>query len=179
MICKRLEVCLNEELSGINTKSCKNNASMCIESSDRRSEVKCEEKRKKYILQNSMKNHVISYRMDGGIIVLDATVPEGTSKCDYLFVDNAGEPIAILIELKGVDVAKAIKQIKGTLDIFKDFFKSFAHVYGRAVVTSSTPNLKASPDYVNLVNLLKKTYNGNVKIVNQQFIEKDVDLDKE
>lgn len=176
MICIKLETCMKNELAGGKSFSCDIG---CIESSDKRSEVKCEEKRKKYILQNTAKNHVISYKMDGGIIVLDSNVPQGTSKCDYLYVVDTKELSAILIELKGVDVARAIKQISETLNIYRNFFKSFAHIYGRVVVTSSTPNLKASPDYVNLVNLLKKTYHGNLKIAKQQFVEKDAELDRE
>lgn len=176
MICNKLEACMKHELAGGKSSFC--NIS-CIESSDKRSEVKCEEKRKKYILQNTTKNHVISYKMDDGIIVLDSNVPQGTSKCDYLYVVDTKELTAILIELKGIDVAKAIKQISETLNLFKNFFKNFTHIYGRVIVTSSTPNLKASPDYVNLVNLLKKKYNGNLKIVKQQFVEKDMELDRE
>jgi hypothetical protein len=61
----------------------------------------------------------------------------------------------------------------------KTFLKKFSHVYGRVIVTSSTPNLKASPDYVNLVKLIKKTYHGNIKIVKNQFFEKDINLAEE
>lgn len=52
------------------------------------------------------------------------------------------------------------------------------YVYARAVVTSSTPNLKATPAYVNLEKMLRQTYNGNIKICERQFYEKDTDLDK-
>ncbi len=179
MICGKLELCVNGELSGKTFLKCDNGRTKCIESSDKRSAVRCEEKRKKYVLENTLKSHVILYRMDGGIIALDAAVPEGTSKCDYLFVVNMAEQAAILTELKGVDVSKALKQIYGTLLLYQDFLKKFSHVYGRVIVTSSTPNLKASPDYVNLVKLIKKTYHGNIKIVKNQFFEKDIDLAKE
>lgn len=179
MICKRLEQCVEEELAGAGHAKCYNKNVVCIESSDKRPEVKCEEKKKKYVLQNTMKNYVISYRMDGGIVVLDSTVPEGTSKCDYLYVVNGKERTVILIELKGVDAAKAIKQIRETLINFKDFFKKFEYVYGRVIVAASTPNLKASPEYVKLVKLLKSTYKGNIKIAKLQYIEKDGELSKE
>lgn len=72
-----------------------------------------------------MRNHIISYKMDGGIIAVDKYVPEGTNKCDYLYVINNSESIAILTELKGVNVSKALKQISDTLFLFKDFSKSF------------------------------------------------------
>lgn len=49
---------------------------------------------------------------------------------------------------------------------------------GRAIVVSSTPDLKADPKYVNLLKLLKKEYHGNIKIEERQFTERDVDLIK-
>ncbi|MDY2651928.1 MULTISPECIES: hypothetical protein [Eisenbergiella] len=180
MICNKLQLCVNSQLFVKTPPECTNhNKSFCIESSDKRPSVKCVEKKKKYILENTMKNHIISYKMDGGIIAVDKYVPEGTNKCDYLYVINNSESIAILTELKGVNVSKALKQISDTLFLFKDFFKKFSHVYGRAIVTSSTPDLKASPEYVNLVKLIRNTYHGNVKISKQQFSEKDIELSKD
>lgn len=40
-----------------------------IETSDRRSAVKCEENKKGDVLENTKKNHVILYKVEGGIIV--------------------------------------------------------------------------------------------------------------
>lgn len=179
MICNRLELCVEEVLSGKHPEKCGNHSERCIVSADRRSEIKCEEKKKKYILENSMKNQVISFRMDGGIIVVDSSVPDKLNKCDFLFVVHSQERSAILIELKGMDVPKALKQIQETLNLYRDFWKGFAHIYGRIIVVSSTPDLKANPGYVNRVKTLKKTYHGNVKIVRRQFREKDLDLSKE
>ena len=85
---------------------------------------------------------------------------------------------AILTELKGVDVTHSSKQIDGTLSQFKALFSTFNHVYGRVVVTSSTPNIKASPNYVNLVKKLRNNYRGNLKITEKQLVEKDIDLSK-
>lgn len=176
MICENLSSCLDENLAGRLPAKCGNDSKQCIMSSDARPEVNCEQKKKKYILENTQKNHVISYQMDGGIIVVDRTVPEGTNKCDNLFIINADELTAILIELKGKNVPHALDQIQGSLDLYKGLWKKFSHVYGRAVVTSSTPDLKASPKYVNLSELLKKKYHGNIKIEERQFKEKDIQL---
>lgn len=177
MICSRLPLCAKEQFDEKKIFECMNhNFSSCIESSDRRSKVKCEERRKKYILENTRKNHIISYKMDGGIIVLDRTVPDGTCKCDYLFLINDSESSAVLIELKGVDVTYALKQIHGTLTKFRNFFQTFHHTYGRIIVTSSVPNLKASPDYVNLLRMVRQSFDGNIKIVEKEFLEKDVEL---
>ncbi len=85
-------------------------------------------------------------------------------------------PTVVLTELKGVNVPKALIQLKGTILLYKNIFSKFGHVYARAIVTSSTPNLKASPEYVNLERMIRKDYKGNIKIVEKQFIEKDIEL---
>ena len=176
MICRKLEQCINRELISNSLEKCDNQNRMnCIESSDRRSAVKCEENKKRYVLENTKKNHVILYKMDGGIIA-DKSVPLNTSKCDYLFVIGDATPIAVLTELKGVNVPKALNQLKATLLLYKNVFCKLGHVYARAIVTSSTPNLKASPEYVNLERMIRKDYKGNIKIVEKQFNEKDIEL---
>lgn len=43
-------------------------------------------------------------------------------------------------------------------------------------MASSTPNIKASPNYVNLVKKLQNNYRGNLKITEKQLAEKDIDL---
>lgn len=50
------------------------------------------------------------------------------------------------------------------------------HIYGRIVVSSSTPNLKATLGYVKLARMLKQRYHGNLKIKERQLQEKDVEL---
>lgn len=179
MICSRLMECTKEEVSQEKKTLCMNgNRPECVHVSDKRSEVKCEEKGKKYILKNTMKNHIILYQIDGGVIVADKLVPEGTSKCDFLFVICKQNPEAILTELKGVDVRKSLKQLEGTLRLFKDYFRTFSKIYGRVIVTSSTPKLKATPEYVKLVKLLSGTYHGNLRIEERQFTETDTELEQ-
>ena len=179
MICDNLKKCIDGQLASVPIKNCSNhNIGKCIESSDNRSSVKCEENRKKYVFENTKKKHVISYKMDEGIVVEDRTVPSNTNKCDYLFVVNDLELTAILTELKGVNVQKSLEQINATLLLYKDVFKNFKRVYARSIVTSSTPNLKATPAFTNLERMLRQSYNGNIKICERQFFEKDIELDK-
>ena len=178
MICTKLEQCMDARLNDTIVQRCDNDNVKCVESSDNRSEVKCEEKKKKYILVNTKRKKVISYKMDGGVVLEDRTVPHNTNKCDNLFVIDDLSKIAILIELKGVDVLKSLVQLKGTLELYKSTFKNFGHVYARAIVTSATTNIKATPEYVNLVKVIRQTYKGNVKIVERQFKERDIDLEK-
>lgn len=179
MICNYLQQCINNESQQNTTHACpNNNHASCIESADRRREVKCEENHKKYILVNTLNRYVISYKMDGGIIVVDRTVPNGTNKCDYLYTvfTESNTRDAVLIELKGKDIPKALDQIKSTLQLFPDVFRTCTHVYGRIVVTSSFPNLKSRPEYVNLSRTLAGIFHGNLKIYERQYTEKDVEL---
>lgn len=178
MICEDLEKCIARTIKGEEPEKCNNRKDECIESSDERSSVKCEEKKKRYILNNTRKKHVVSYKMDGGIICLDATVPAQTPKCDYLYVVEGERPAAILVELKGVDVRKAMGQIDSTLMLFPKFFRSCSNVYGRIVVSSSIPRLKAEPSYLKLQRKLMTSYGGNLKIQERQLEEKDTELDK-
>jgi len=177
MICNKLELCITKEISGEHIHGCPNILTRCIKSSDKRSEVKCEEKKKRYIYENTMKNTVVLYRMDDGIVTVDAFVPEKVCKCDYLLAANIeGENMAVLVELKGIDVAKALEQIQGTLKLYEKVFRKFSHVYGRVVVASSVPNLKASPKYVNLAKILQQKYRGNIVISERELREKDIAL---
>ena len=64
MICDKLGECLDRQILKQPMESCANNNVECIEVSDNRPYVKCEEKGKKYILENTEKNHVISYKID-------------------------------------------------------------------------------------------------------------------
>ena len=57
MICGNLEKCIARTIKGEETENCNNRKDECIESSDERSSVKCEEKKKRYILKNKRKKH--------------------------------------------------------------------------------------------------------------------------
>ena len=177
MICDRWQACVKSQFIEGTLPICVNqNRDHCIESSDCRSKVKCEEKRKWYILENTKKERVLCYKMDGGIILQDRLVPEGTCKCDYVLFTGGLKGKVILVELKGVDVAHALKQLSGTLLLFRTFFQTFSQVHGRIVVTSMAPNIKATPDYVNLVRFLRKNFHGTIKITERELMEKDIEL---
>lgn len=180
MICNSLKACIEQEIVKDTGHTCVNSREGCIISSDDRSEVKCEERRKKYVLKNTKRNHVICYKVDGGIVAVDSSVPPELKKCDYLYAvsDKDYHMNAILAELKGVDVGKALVQLYNTLKLFPDVFKECGHVYARAIVTSAMPNLRTRPEYVKLAKLLKGTYHGNLKVVEKQFCETDMELER-
>lgn len=170
MICQNLEACVKQTIVGELSYTCDNGKANCINSSDTRLYIKCEERKKKYTLVNSERKKVTSYHMDGGIVT------DVVSKCDYLYAIEGQKPIVILIELKGVDVLKAMTQIDNTLTLFKSFFDNCSNVYGRIVVASAVPKLNANPIYVKLYKKLAKSYKGNLKVGSIQFIEKDTEL---
>lgn len=181
MICKNLKDCIEQEAQGKEKRGCVHERNVCIKSADRRPQVKCEEHRKKYILKNTKKNLVLHYKMDGGIIILDKNVPAEQKKCDdlYIICEKENHKSAVLAELKGVNVGKALEQLHSTLKLFPEVFKECEHVYARAVVTSSMPNFRTRPEYVKLMKLLKSSYRGNLKIAEKQFCEEDIELYKE
>lgn len=44
------------------------------------------------------------------------------------------------------------------------------------MVSSSTPNIRANPNYVKLEKKIRTMYQGNIKISKVQFKEKDAEL---
>jgi hypothetical protein len=139
----------------------------CIISSDVRSKVKCSEKGKSYVLDNKQNNHIVVYRVDGGVI------SQGLKKCDYMFVSE--KELAILIELKGCNVSDAFKQIDSTLNEYNDLFVNMKGVFGRIIAISSIPDIRNKPEYVKLSKKLIKLH-GNLKIGEIKMVEEDKDI---
>lgn len=128
------------ELSVINRyKDCPNEIdnNICKMQMGKVPKVSCGEKASRYCLQNDEKRMIILYRMDGGVIVYDESV-NGIQKCDYLYVigEKDNYEAAILVELKGEKIAIACNQIISTLELYKDYFSLFLHVYARIVGSS-------------------------------------------
>lgn len=176
MICKEINKCFQSAIG--NKKGICSIGQNCIISADRRSKVTCEESRRTYCLKNDGK-FIMNCRIDGGAIKEDKTVPNGLQKCDFLYFIKSIEDIAILIELKGVMIKKAIQQILSTFKIYGELLKSYSKVYVRIIVTSSVPKIKSDPDYIKLSKLVKGTYKGNVKIKTVKYEESILELEKE
>ncbi len=92
----------------------------CIAFLDTRSQAKCEENGKTYILDQSKKiprYEIMKFHIDMGVI----TEPEASTvdKCDYvLLIKDPPEGkggTAVLVELKGKDTKHALKQLRATL----------------------------------------------------------------
>lgn len=177
MKCDKVAACSEALFSGGFMSGCPNDREHCLESSDNRSRVKCEEKGKKYILENTMKNQVLSYKMDGGIILEDSNVPVGINKCDHMLLVKTEKPTVILVELKGTDVKHVMKQISSTVDLFSSLWHKMDHVYGRIAAVSAVPKIHADPDYTKLTGKLLKL-GGNLKVEGRIFEESDTELGK-
>ena len=174
MICNRLELCVSDCEVNDSIAVCCNKINKCIQSNDNRSKVKCEENKMVYQYENEDREKILCLRMDGGIIVEDATVPSGTKKCDYvIYVYN--DKIVILVELKGTDIATALEQIDNSLTLFESFYKKSKNVYARIVPACSQPMLLSNPKYVKVHNKLKKL-NGNILIKERFLSEAKNDL---
>lgn len=175
MICENTLECFTEICKGKETNECPNTKPNCIMSSDKRKIISCTENKKTYQYENTSQNLVVSYVMDGGIIKNDRTVPQKTDKCDYMIMVNGNEVNAILVELKGVSVLKAIEQLDATLERHKKMWSKVSNVYARAIVASAVPKLKADPKYVKLNHKVKQ-YHGNIKVWEQKHMEKEAEL---
>jgi hypothetical protein len=160
MICDKLSDCIDqvEKNQGCVRED------VCVKFYDDRSKPSCNEKGKSYsIINPERKYKVLSLHMDGGVITEDKQTPSNFSKCDYLFVfKDPKQPTAFLIELKGKSTSDAIDQISHTLEIFRDELQGCKRVYGRIVNTSSIPNIKNNPDFIELYKDLKKLH-GDLK----------------
>ena len=170
MVCDKSEICFFDMLKIQGGFDCQKKP-LCLQFCDKRSELICREKGKEYRLKNRNNQYkILSMRIDGGVITTDKYTPQGISKCDYLFlIDSDPSPVAILIELKGTDLNKAISQIESTLDLFENAFKKCKKVYGRIVYAGGTPKIRNTPKFIALQRKLK-SMNGSL-LANEVLVE--------
>lgn len=178
MICERWGTCIGECLREDRPSACKNhlnNLTRCILSCDSRSKITCRDHGKAYTMLNTRNNKAINYLMDGGVIKLDKSVPEGVKKCDNVIILDGSDKIAVLVELKGEQVSDGISQLYETYHRFRDVFSTCQRVYARCVTNRRiTPNLTATPDYKKLITAIGKRGNYQSFRVGQE--EADISL---
>lgn len=167
MICNKWKECIHDvtEFSEKNVpcKMHKMDKGFCILSCDKRTRIVCSDHGKKYTLVNRGGTIAINYRMDGGIIKEDKSVPLGTKKCDNVIILPKGEMIAVLVELKGNDVRHAMHQLSDVLKEFSNVFCECGKIYARCATNRNIPNILAEPEYVKLKRSIGKK--GNIKCV--------------
>lgn len=85
-----------------------------IDSHDKRTTVKLKEhgEGRIYYLQNDIKKDIVVYKIDDGLI---KAKEEGDDKCDYGIYTE--DELLVLVELKGGNYKKAIKQLTNTINI--------------------------------------------------------------
>ena len=87
----------------------------------------CEENKKKFTINNA--TGFVKVQIDGGVLSLN----DKATRCDFLLFkeENLKRLIEIFVELKGIDVLKALEQLEGSIQMFA---KS-SNQYAMAVVT--------------------------------------------
>lgn len=169
MKCVKLQECCAEQMMGqLNIRCERIDNCILLNSCDKI--VSCKEKNRNYQYENTQGNHIVLYRMDGGVIN-DNT----TAKCDHLLVIGGQKLISVLVELKGNDVPHGIEQIEATLGEFPLFFKNCYRVHARIIATQTVPNIMATQKVLKLKKKLKRM-NGTLQIRTRLFKEKDNEL---
>lgn len=176
MICNRLKECVEECFAGCAPSECVNRKSDCIQSCDKRSQVTCIEKNKRYTYLNTRGVDVVNYHMDGGVIKQDRAVPQGTVKCDHVIVVRDERPTAIFVELKGTDVIHALEQIRATIQRECALVNVCAKIYARIVMMSSAPKIQTTREYMELYKLILRSGGGNIKLGTLRLEERDTEL---
>lgn len=116
------------------------------------------EKNKKFILNNKTGRAICKVRVDSCIITDNAI-----KKCDYLF--SIEEPSKYyLVELKGVDLDTAVKQIESTFDYLNKDIKAPASAYKGVVVSSAVPRAST----LKFQNLVDKLYRNKKLLITRK-----------
>lgn len=163
MICNKLRECINGKQD-----ECKE----CVEFTDKREKVKCEERSKKYTLINTdNRKEIRKYNLDGGIVKNEI----GFKACDNLLIVYDTEMVkAIFVELKGSDYKHAVEQLKKTIQYFEPQLKN-CDIYARIVHTQGVPRIKNSGLQIDLERIVRKN-RGNLKAKEKSFEEKISEL---
>lgn len=98
---KKFESTLKEWANSLPQGSC---------SSTRDSNIKFEEQKSKIVFVNKLKKSCLKVDVDGGVVPSNTS----TARCDKLLVEKS-VPLFCFVELKGVDVEHAIKQLEASL----------------------------------------------------------------
>lgn len=84
------------------------------------SKIVVSENKSKFIIINNKKKVIHKVKVDGCLI------SENSKKCDWLFeINPKSKELVIFLELKGVDLKHAIRQIESTIQQTKSRFDSY------------------------------------------------------
>lgn len=123
-----------------------------------------QERGRKYTLINESMAEVVETHVDGDLY----TASDSTARCDYALFSKEFET-AVLVELKGVDVDRAIEQISATIGDFSSKY-SFGKYYGRIVSSKNNPIALRSNGWKKLSGICKRS-GGNLKSGSVQLFD--------
>lgn len=128
----------------------------CVTGPDKRKIIVLEEKGKEYRALNNNEKNCVALQIDKGIIKNDS------SKCDkgLIVIDDKK---FYLVELKGVDVSTACKQLFSTYDKFSKELKSWNYEYFCRAVVANMPSPNNYPTSYRI--LMKALKNNKNKLV--------------
>ncbi|MCW1968081.1 MAG: hypothetical protein KIH69_008180 [Anaerolineae bacterium] len=124
---------------------------------DQRSQISLRENKKEYRAMNHERKILFCYHIDGEMIEHDS----GQKACDY----GLGVPTdnrLLLIELKGKNLAHAIKQISDTLDFLGDKINNLK-VDAHIILSRNNPTDLKGSDFRHLEAKLKQKQKGTLK----------------
>jgi len=137
----------------------------CIQYSDNRSILECNEKGKSYKILNSNGKRISKVKVDGCV-----SQDEGEKRCDYLFLSE-GEEVkqVIFVELKGGRLKDALQQIIDTVEYLREVFKDFKKK-GRIIGSRDIPRFENNPEFKKLHKLLQ----GDVMRRTNKYFEETI-----
>ena len=137
----------------------------CLESSDSRNQVICLDKdggKSKYTLTNKTNQPICKYKVDGCLIASSTQ-----KQTDFLLI-HPGKMMAYLVELKGSDLLKAVKQIDASLNALR--LQEELAINARIVLTRVNSIALRDTQYLRLKKRMK-SLGGSLKQQTQQMQE--------
>jgi len=129
------------------------------ECEERRSDTKIvlQENKSKITFLNPNKDEILIIKVDGCVISDNETL-----RCDYALIPS--DAVEIYVELKGSDIAQAVKQIKSTIKLLSENPQKIKKLC--FVVSTRVP--KQTTSIQQLQSQFKKNFNASFRIKNIQ-----------
>lgn len=116
-----------------------------------------QENKSKMIFENPTQAPVRKITVDGCVIKDNETL-----RCDYVLVPDY--EVEIYVELKGKDIAHAVKQLESTIELLSDNAKTIKKLC--FIVSSRSPKL--TPEIQKIAKTFNKKYNASFRVKNIQ-----------
>lgn len=124
--------------------------------------IKCEEGKRSFIVQNEGRKKFLKVRVDGCQIV------DGC-KCDFLLV-NVETGDEYFVELKGKDIGHALEQLDRSLNLLSDKMNTDKRTCAFVVATSVSPKMTTKVQKYKIK--FKRTYNSGLIVCEKRHTVK-------